>query len=154
MKHSAIKILYVDDEVNNLLSFKSAFRRSFEIHTAATTEDARLILEGIDINIIVTDIRMPGESGIEFLESVIAKHPDPVRIVVTGYSDIQAVIDAINIGQVFRYVTKPWNEEELHDIIEKAYKVYTRKMEFHDQNERLRRANEQLEFQLRQILLD
>ena len=154
MKNPAIKILYVDDEVNNLTAFKSSFRKKFDIKVASTAAEAREILKTTDINVILTDVRMPKETGIQFLESIVNEFPDPIKLVVTGYSDIQAVIDAINTGQVFRYITKPWNETELGEIIEKAYKVFERKQEYKAQNEKLRRTNEELEFQLRQFLLD
>src|SRR6478752_6892089 len=98
----AIGVLYVDDEVNNLNSFKAAFRRDFEIYTASSVREGRKILDNNEIGVIITDQRMPGMTGIEFLESIIAIYPDTIRILLTGFSDINAVMDAINRGQVYK----------------------------------------------------
>lgn len=148
-----IRILYVDDEENNLQAFKATFRRDYKIFLAINANEARAILKENEIDIIVTDQRMPEESGVEFLESIILIYPQPIRILLTGYTDIQAVIDAINKGQIYHYLTKPWEEDYLRTVIKNAYEVYSLRRE----NERLTKAliksNEQLEFILRQNLL-
>jgi len=100
----AVGVLYVDDEINNLNSFKAAFRRDFNIHTASSAAEGRRILNGNEIGVIITDQRMPVTTGIEFLESVLQTNPDTIRILLTGFSDINAVIDAINRGQVYKYL--------------------------------------------------
>lgn len=148
-----INVLYVDDEVHNLNSFKAGFRRMFNIFTAESAEEGRKILETEDIQVIITDQRMPVMTGIEFLESIIPDFPDPIRILLTGYADINAVIDAINKGQVYRYIQKPWMEEDLRINIEKAFEIYTLRKENRELTEKLLVANEQLEFLLRQKLL-
>ena len=148
-----IKILYVDDEENNLQAFKANFRRDFKIFLAIDAKKGREILNEEEVDIIITDQRMPEETGVEFLESIIPKYPQPIRILLTGYTDIQAVIDAINKGQIYHYLTKPWEEDYLRTVIKNAYEVYSLRKE----NERLTKAliksNEQLEFILRQNLL-
>jgi response regulator RpfG family c-di-GMP phosphodiesterase len=148
-----INILYVDDEVNNLHSFKAAFRRDFNVFTAESAAEGRKILDTEVIEVIVTDQRMPGMTGVEFLESIIPVYPDPIRILLTGYTDIQAVIDAINKGQVYHYLTKPWEEQQLRNIINKAYEVYSLRAENKELMKSLIRVNEQLEFLLRQKML-
>ena len=148
-----INVLYVDDEVNNLTGFKATFRRDFKISTAESGEEALEILEKEKIHIIITDQRMPKMTGIELLEKVLVKYPDPIRILLTGYADIQAVIDAINKGQVYKYVTKPWDEQELRLTIKNAYEVYYLREENKKLTESLIKVNEQLEFLLRQKLL-
>lgn len=148
-----VKILYVDDEENNLNSFKASFRRVYDIHTATSAEEGRRVLEENDIEIIITDQRMPGMTGVEFLESIINDFPDPMRILLTGYTDIQALIDAVNKGQIYRYMTKPWNEEELKMFIKQAYEVYSLRRENKELTKSLLQANKQLEFMLRQKLL-
>jgi response regulator RpfG family c-di-GMP phosphodiesterase len=150
-----IGILYVDDEVNNLTSFKATFRNSFNILTAQSAEEGRKTLdEKIEsIQIIITDQRMPGMTGVEFLASIVEKYPDPIRILLTGYSDIQAVVDAVNKGQIYYYISKPWEEQHLRIIIEKSYEVYALRQENKELIKSLLRANEQLEFMLRQKLL-
>jgi PAS domain S-box-containing protein len=124
MDESKIRILYVDDEVNNLISFKANFRTLYEVFAAESAEEGMQILKEQEIHIIITDQRMPHITGIQFLESAIKEHPDPIRILLTGYADIEAVIDAINKGQIYHYVVKPFNIEDLKVTIEDAYNVY------------------------------
>lgn len=148
-----INVLYVDDEVHNLNSFKAGFRRLFNIFVAESAAEGRKILETENIQVIITDQRMPVMTGIEFLESIIPEFPDPIRILLTGYADINAVIDAINKGQVYKYIQKPWMDEDLRINIEKAYEIYALRKENKELTEKLLQANKQLEFLLRQNLL-
>jgi response regulator RpfG family c-di-GMP phosphodiesterase len=148
-----IKVLYVDDEVNNLQAFKATFRRNYQIFLAESAEEARKILEEHAIEIIITDQRMPNETGVEFLESIIPHHPEPMRILLTGYTDIQAVIDAINKGQVYHYLTKPWDEDYMRTVVKNAYEVFDLRRKNSQLTKSLIKANEQLEFLLRQNLL-
>ena len=153
MEKQLINILYVDDEVHNLIAFKASFRRTFNVFTAESAKDALEILKSETIHIIVSDQRMPVTTGIEFFESIIAEYPDPIRILLTGYADINAVIDAINKGQVYKYIQKPWMDEDLRINIEKAYEIYALRKENKELTEALLVANKQLEFLLRQNLL-
>ncbi len=148
-----IKILYVDDEENNLQAFKATFRRDYKIFLAINAEEGRKILNTEEIDIIITDQRMPEETGVEFLESIIPIFPEPIRILLTGYTDIQAVIDAINKGQVYHYLTKPWEEDYLRTVIKNAFEIYTLRKENQRLTDALIKANDQLEFLLRQNLL-
>ena len=148
-----ISVLYVDDEVNNLQAFKANFRKDYEIFIAESAAEGIKTLKENKIHIIMSDQRMPNMTGVEFLGSIINEYPDPIRMLITGYSDIAAVIDAINIGKVYNYITKPWSEKELKVIIEHAFEVYTLREEKKQLIEKLMRANEQLEFLLRQKLL-
>jgi len=150
---TSINVLYVDDEVHNLNSFKAGFRRKFNIFTAESAVEGRKILENELIHVIITDQRMPITTGIEFLESIIPDFPDPIRILLTGYADINAVIDAINKGQVYKYIQKPWMDEDLRINIEKAFEIYSLRKENKELTEALIIANKQLEFLLRQNLL-
>ena len=153
MKNDKINILYVDDEMNNLISFKALFRIKYNVHTAISAEEAVKILRDKLINIIITDQRMPQMTGVEFLESILEEFPDPIRVLLTGYTDMNAVIDAINKGKIFHYLSKPWNEEELDITINRAYDIFKRKMEEKETMNKLSLTNEQLEFLLRQKLL-
>lgn len=119
-----IKVLYIDDEISNLNAFKSSFRRQFEIYTALSADEGYKILETTHIEVVLSDQRMPGKSGIDFFESILDLYPNPIRILITAYSDIHAVIDAINIGKVYQYVSKPWNDYDLKLTIENAYHLY------------------------------
>jgi len=150
IREASINVLYVDDEVHNLNAFKASFRRLFNIFVAESAVEGRRVLETEDIQVIITDQRMPVTTGIEFLESIIPDFPEPIRILLTGYADINAVIDAINRGQVYKYVQKPWMEDDLRINIEKAFEIYTLRKENRELTENLLLANKQLEFLLRQ----
>ena len=150
---SEINLLYVDDEEGNLVSFKATFRRDFNIFLAESGAKGLEILKSNHIDVIVTDQRMPEMTGVEFLEKVIEYNPEPIRLLLTGYTDIQAVIDAINKGKVYHYLTKPWEEEYLRNIILKSYEVYSLRKKNKYMMEQLKITNEQLEFMLRQHLL-
>lgn len=152
MEKEKIQILYVDDEINNLSAFKATFRKLYTVHTAESAEEGRRLLETVPVNIIITDQRMPSITGVEFLESVLKDFPEPIRILITGYADITAVIDAINKGQVYRYITKPWNEQELILTINNAYELFSLRKKNKELTEQLLKVNEQLEFMLRQKL--
>jgi response regulator RpfG family c-di-GMP phosphodiesterase len=153
MPARAISILYVDDEANNLIAFRAVFRTKYTVFTALSGLEGLEILSENDIQIIITDQRMPNMTGVEFLEEVITKYPTPIRILLTGYTDMSAIIDAINKGSIFQYLNKPWDEEELEEVIEKAYDVYLKKIEIMEENKELAITNQQLEFLLRQKLL-
>ncbi|MEO8887542.1 MAG: response regulator [Mucilaginibacter sp.] len=141
----AIGVLYVDDEINNLNSFKAAFRRYFEIYTASSAKEGRKILDSYEIGVIITDQRMPGMTGIEFLESILSIYPDTIRILLTGFSDINAVMDAINRGQVYKYLVKPWQNDELKMYIENALEIYNLRKENKELARKLQLANLELE---------
>ncbi|MEO1449791.1 MAG: adenylate/guanylate cyclase domain-containing protein [Bacteroidota bacterium] len=117
-------ILYVDDEQQNLISFKATFRREYTIHTALGGQEGIELLRKHDIQLIITDQRMPGMTGVQFLEKTLVEFPDTIRMVLTGFSDMEAIIDVINSGRIFRYITKPWDEHELRMTIENARQMY------------------------------
>ena len=147
-----ISVLYIDDEKDNLNSFKATFRRSFEIHTAESVLEGKKILQENNIEIILSDQRMPEITGVEFFASLIKEHNDCMRILVTGYSDIKTVIEAINLGQVYRYISKPWDNEDLKIVIEQASEVYRLRKENKELMDTIIKVNSQLEFMLRQKL--
>ncbi|MBS1527447.1 MAG: response regulator [Bacteroidetes bacterium] len=146
MLDKKISVLYVDDEQDNLFSFLATFRIKFRVLTAFSGDEALKLLETKLVHVIISDQRMPHMTGVELFEKVQAKYPDPVRLLLTGYADMNAVIDAVNKGKIFHYLTKPWNEEELTMAIERAYGAWQEKQS-------LKSSNEQLEFLLRQKLL-
>jgi response regulator RpfG family c-di-GMP phosphodiesterase len=152
-KNYKITVLYVDDEPANLNAFKAAFRRDFNILLAKSAPEGLSLLDKNEVHVLLTDQKMPEMTGIQFLELVLEMYPLPVRILITGYSDMDAVIDAINRGQVYKYISKPWDENYLKNIIEKSYEVYMLREENRTLSESLLQANKQLEFMLRQKLL-
>ena len=153
IENKRINVLYIDDEVHNLTSFRAAFRRMFNVFTAESAEQGRLIIEFEEVHVILSDQRMPKMTGIEFFESIKDEFPDPIRILITGYTDINAVIDAINRGQVYKYLTKPWNEEDVRIYVEKAYEVFRLRKDNLKLTNSLIDVNEKLEFLARQSLL-
>jgi response regulator RpfG family c-di-GMP phosphodiesterase len=148
-----INVLYVDDEENNLLAFKASFRRYFNVFTAISADEGQKILSSSEIHVLITDQRMPGTLGTELLAQAVKDYPDQIRILLTGFSDIEAIKDAINRGQIYHYLQKPWNDAELKETIENAFKVYHLKKKQQELSQQLLTTNEQLEFMLRQKLL-
>ena len=127
--NSTFNILYVDDEQQNLLAFKASFRRQFNIFTASSGKAALEVMRQQPIDLIISDQRMPEMTGVELFEVIRDEFPDPVRMVLTGYSDIHAIIDAINKGKVYYFITKPWKHEELKLVMDNALESYRLKME-------------------------
>ncbi len=148
-----VNVLYIDDEPHNLNAFKASFRRDFNVFVAQSAEEGRKILETNTVHVLISDQRMPKMTGIEFFESILREYPDPIRILITGYSDISAVMDAINRGQVYKYLTKPWNENDVKNFVEKAFEVFRLRKENIELTNKLIDANKKLEFLARQSLL-
>lgn len=115
------KILFVDDEEDILNSFKRLFRKKAHISTATSGQEALdLIDSGEDFAVIVSDMRMPNMNGAEFLEKAKNKSPNSIRILLTGYAEIDAAIDAVNKGQIFRFLSKPCPQDVLQDALKMA----------------------------------
>src|SRR5579875_2296635 len=130
MPAERIRILYVDDEVNNLAAFRATFRRDYDVFTAPHFDEAYQILEQEQpIHLVIADQRMPGMTGVEFLADIRKKYPDPLRVLLTAHMDMEALIEAVNEGRIYRYIRKPWNEAELHNTIHNAYEIYTTRRE-------------------------
>ena len=149
-KQKKINVLYVDDETGNLNAFKAAYRRLYNVYIATTPDEGRKLLKENEIHIVITDQRMPNEVGSEFLQSIIEEHPHTIRMLLTGYADLNACIDAVNKGQIYRYLTKPWDADQLESIINKAYEVYKQAEEKRQIIKELVKVNKALEFQLMQ----
>lgn len=140
-------ILCVDDELNILSSMKRLFRPfGYRIITADSGAKGLEIIEQEKgkINVIISDMRMPNMNGAEFLSQVRQKYPDIMRILLTGYSDMDSTVDAINDGQIYRYVSKPWNEADLISCIKEALKVQHLKAEKERLEKLTREQNNQL----------
>jgi signal transduction histidine kinase len=139
-----IHVLYIDDEDNNLISFKASLRKDFKVVTAVNAEEGLKIVETEEIHVVIADQRMPGMTGVEFFEQLMFVNPDPIRILLTGYSDIASVIDAINKGEVYRFIDKPWNLVEIKNAIKNAADIYFTKKELKDKNERLKKVHSEM----------
>lgn len=152
---ASMEILFVDDEKNVLQALRRLFiDEDYTVILANSGEEGLEVLkDNPNIGLIVSDQRMPGLKGAEFLEKAKEMHPDSIRMLLTGYADINAVADAINKGGAYRYITKPWKDEELLQIIGDAVKRYQLIKEnkrlqeiIKKQNEELKRWNSQLEY--------
>ncbi len=139
-----VKILFVDDEENNLISFRANFRKEYSVFTALSAENAFEILKENTINIIVSDQRMPGTTGVEFLEQTVKLYPDSIRLLITGQADVEVVIDAINRGQVSKYIQKPWDWEKLAISIDNCVTLYQSREELKLKNIELHKINDEL----------
>jgi signal transduction histidine kinase len=144
-------VLYVDDEESNLRIFKNTFRRDYNILTATSGKEGLAMLEQQDIDLILSDQRMPGMSGIDFLKQAIDKYPDLNRILVTAYTDYDILREAVNKLKIFQYVEKPWNEDDVKTTIDSALEVHRLKTENQiltssliENNDELKRINEEL----------
>jgi diguanylate cyclase (GGDEF)-like protein len=146
-------ILYVDDEPHNLDAFKRAFRGvDFveKVHVADSPSAALALLEHAPVSVVVTDQRMPEMTGTEFLARMIVRWPDPVRLVLTGYTDVADILDAINRGHIYFFITKPWDPNELVLTVRRACEHYDREQELRRKNRELAEAYQRLEAAHRQ----
>ena len=138
-------LLYVDDEESNLRIFKDTFRRKFVVFTAKSAKEGMEILDNNKIDLVLSDQRMPEMTGVEFLEYSLERHPEPHRILITGYSDIDAIESAVNKARIFQYIQKPWKEENLLKVIEDALRMYHLECENKQQKIDLIKAKEKAE---------
>jgi two-component system NtrC family sensor kinase len=142
-----VRILCVDDEVNVLKALERVFfDENYELLTAPSASEGLALLEEVSpVQIVISDYRMPVMNGVNFLREVHRRWPDTVRIVLSGYADTAAVVSAINDGQVYKFVPKPWNDDELKVTIANAVERYI----LHQKNarlvEELRQYNEELQ---------
>jgi diguanylate cyclase (GGDEF)-like protein len=140
--------LYVDDEAHNLEAFSRVFFDvDFvdEVITATTPEEGIRVLAEREIAAVVTDQRMPSMTGTEFLARIIPQYPDPVRLILTGYTDVHDILAAINEGHVYYFITKPWDSEELKIILRRALDYYDTVKELKRKNRELAIAYQNLE---------
>jgi YesN/AraC family two-component response regulator len=139
-------LLLVDDEENILRSLKRLFRRDgYRILTASSGEEGLALLKEHDVGVILSDQRMPHMNGTEFLKQAKQLRPDTVRIVLSGYTDLESITEAINEGSIYKFLTKPWEDELLRKNIEQAFKAYELKLENDSLNELLKQSNLELE---------
>lgn len=148
MEDFKYSILYVDDEEINLRVFKSTFEDEFEVFTAISGEDGLKIFQENKIDLIITDQRMPEMTGVEFLKRVLEHNPEPNRILLTGFSDIDALSSAVNDGKIYQYINKPWDESELKPVIYQALESYYLKRENQTLTQTLREKNVALNLEI------
>lgn len=113
-------ILCVDDEPHVLRALQWLLQKDFEVHTASSAQDGLRVLAQHDFDVVVSDQRMPGVTGVEFLQAVRKASPRAMRILLTGYSDLEAMVRSVNESEVYRFVTKPWDIRELPRLVAEA----------------------------------
>jgi DNA-binding NtrC family response regulator len=113
-------ILVVDDEVEILYSLRGLLRKEYDFHAAQSGYEALRVLDRTPVQVVMADQRMPEMTGVDFLAQVRGRYPDVTRLLLTGYADLTAVIAAVNQGQVFRYITKPWDADALRLVLRQA----------------------------------
>jgi CheY-like chemotaxis protein len=134
IEKTARTLLVVDDEQNILASLKRLFRRdAYVILTANSGKEGLEILKEHKVDVIISDQRMPAMTGVDFLRQAKAGYPDTVRIVLSGYTELQSITDAINEGSIYKFLTKPWEDEQLRDQIKEAFQH----KEMSDENRKL-----------------
>ena len=131
-------VLIVDDEVRSLETLKRILEDDFDVKTASTVQDAEQILHEEWVQIILCDQRMPEITGVEFLKQVREKWPDVVRMIISGYTDSQDIISAVNDAGIYQYITKPWHPDNLILILKNASRLFD-----------LQRQNEALSVELK-----
>jgi signal transduction histidine kinase len=117
-------LLYVDDQPENLIVFRAAFDGEFEVLEASSATEALQVCQTREIPVLVADQRMPDMTGVELCQIVRREYPHTIRMILTGYSDAEAMMDSINQGHVYSFVTKPWNRESLRTLLLRGFEAY------------------------------
>ncbi|MDX2374266.1 response regulator [Psychrobacter sp. PP-21] len=117
------KIAFIDDEPRILRSLKMHFRQSHDVFTTTDATELMKYVSEHDVQVVISDQRMPDKQGTEVLRDVKEASPNTIRILLTGYADLNAVIDSVNDGEIYRYITKPWQNDELKKIVNKATEI-------------------------------
>lgn len=144
-KNKKYSLLYVDDEATNLRVFKSNFRKFYKVFTCTSPFEAIEVLKEEDIQVIVTDQRMPEMTGTEFLEKILPDYPDVIKIILTGFTDIEAIKDGINRCGIYKYITKPWNFDEMKGVLDRAMESYQKSVDSEEHVKELEVTNVELE---------
>ena len=138
--------MYIDDEMNNLMGFKATYRIDYNVFIANNTDEAlKALEENPDIRVILSDQRMPDKTGVQFFEEIRGRFPNPVRMLITGYTDVESVIDSINRGNIFRYIKKPWTDFDIKSAIDEGNKYYVTNSTLAIRNEELQKAYNELD---------
>lgn len=138
-------LLLIDDEPNNLTVLADFLGRHYTVHTAESGQEGLELLKQFPICLIITDQRMPEMTGVEFLQESSVEHPDTVRIILTGYSDMDDIVEAINTCGIYRYITKPWDENELLITVKRALELFDLEEQNRQLVKELSEKNESLE---------
>lgn len=151
-QEKTIRVLYVDDEIENLNSFRASFRRYFEIFTASSAEEAVKVLTIEKIHVLITDQKMPGMPGTQLLEHAVKTYPNQARILITGHTDIDSLIYAIRKGHIYDFVRKPWDTEDLIEKIKEAYLACAVSIDYQEKLKQMEDKIKTLEDHIRRVL--
>jgi two-component system sensor histidine kinase/response regulator len=143
-------VLYVDDEPNNLLAFRQAFFRSYQILTASSAEEALALMAQHSVQLVISDQQMPRITGLQLLQVIKHTYPETIRMIVTGYSDLEVVIAAFNEVGIFHYALKPWDNQALQMAINNALDKY----ELTAQNQQLIQTLSEVNISLEQKVIE
>jgi response regulator RpfG family c-di-GMP phosphodiesterase len=155
-------VLLVDDEENVLHSLKRLLRKEgYQLFTASSGAEGLKALEGNDVHLVISDQRMPQMSGTEFFAIVKERYPDAIRIILTGYTDVDSITESINKGHIYKFFLKPWNDQglkleiksalEQYDLIQANTRLHEKVLE---QNEELKKINENLEMLVKERTIE
>jgi two-component system NtrC family sensor kinase len=140
-----VRLLLVDDELNIIRALRRLFfDDDYQVHSASSGEEGLKILESTEVDLIIADYRMTGMNGIEFFRHARKLQPDALRIILSGYAEIHLLTDAINEGNIYRFIFKPWNDDELKRTIQLAFERQRLMQENRHLTGELQRKNEQL----------
>jgi two-component system, sensor histidine kinase and response regulator len=131
-------IVCIDDEAHNNEALERLLRKKYTVYSTISPVEGLELIKKYQPAVIISDQRMPQMTGVDLLEKSLALSPDSIRLLLTGYTDLESVISAINDGQIYRYLTKPWEPQDLIITIDKAYETYQLKQELKKQNEQLK----------------
>lgn len=137
-------VLYIDDEETNVKAFEASFRREFDITATTSLPQALDALSKKEFQVIISDQKMPGVAGTEFLLAISAKYPKAVKVILTAYQDFQVAREALNSGRIFKYMLKPWDRDEIIQTVNLAYELYTLRNERERLIEELLKAQEKM----------
>src|ERR1700741_1210118 len=143
------KLLLVDDEMANIRLLERLVREDYQCLTATSGEEAIQLLDQHEVAVIITDQRMPNMTGIELLKRSAGRRPHMVRILLTGYTDLEALVEAVNCGLVYMYVSKPWKNDDLKLRVSRAVQHY----EQNKQQHALSAANDRLNMRIKEMKL-
>jgi formate hydrogenlyase transcriptional activator len=151
MEKKRFTILYVDDEEINLQFFSATFSWEYNVLTAINAEQGISIFQREEIDLVVADQRMPGMSGVAFFEKIYELNPHPARILLTGYGDLETITHAVNQGRIFHFFHKPWLEDDLKRVFERALEIRVLQQENAALIQNLKKSNQQLEHALSEV---
>lgn len=144
-------VLIVDDEIDNLEALRRLLRHDFKVTTTESGLEALMLLRAQEFAVIVSDQRMPEITGVDLLEKAKQLRPAMTRVLLTGYTEVESVIGAINRGSIYRYVAKPWDPEDLRITLRQAAEAFRLRKDLDEKNAALQKSNESLQSALDQL---